>query len=641
MVKQSEQLSIKVFLEKFKCHPEFVEGCNLFNQVTLRQAQRDKRYLEKDECHLEQREKSVSFINLRFLSRRLPRNDKTKKSKSSLVEVKLYLIVFLFSLTLLFLAGCANQLPPGGGEVDKIPPEIIYSYPENGTTNYKEDFIELEFSEYVDKRSFKDALFVSPSIDEQLEIDWSGKSVKITFPNGLKDSLTYVVTIGTDVVDVNNKNRMASAYTFSFATGAKIDKRNVNGNVYGKDIEGALIFAYKFSKDTVNYLARKPDYVSQIGKDGSYKLNGLAESVYRIFAIKDQLRDFKYQADQDLIGIPFKDVSLIGRDTSFTGLNYFLSKIDTISPRLISSVMTDSNHVLVTLSEDCDTSILHANNYFIFDSTSNTRSNIEYCFKGNTKKDEFILVQTNKLNPSNRYYLFAKKLLDINGNSYQNDWRELIISEKPDTTIPEIFKTVPAKNTALDFMHPEIIFYFNDALQSKLIKDAVQFEDTLKNKIPFGLKFIDDATLVVKPINDLKPGKNYVIKLDFSKIIDVAGNKADSIYTFKFSTISGVEFTGLSGKIKTELTNVVIVLQNNKDSNLFYKTKPDKTSTYNFTRIQPGAYSLWYFMDRDSTELYDYGYPYPFRYSDEFYFVKDTVKLPPRWSVTDFNIIQK
>ncbi len=123
--------------------------------------------------------------------------------------------------------------------------------------NYKEDFIEFEFSEYVDKRSFKDALFISPSIDEQLEINWSGKSVKIVFPNGLKENLTYVVTIGTDVVDVNNKNRMASSYSFSFATGDKIDKRTISGKVYGKDIEGTLIFGYKFSDDTTNYLSKK------------------------------------------------------------------------------------------------------------------------------------------------------------------------------------------------------------------------------------------------------------------------------------------------------------------------------------------------------------------------------------------------
>ncbi len=214
-------------------------------------------------------------------------------------------------------------------------------------------------------------LFISPAIDGELEISWSGTSVEIVFPKGLKDSLTYVVTIGTDVVDVNNKNRMANAYTFSFATGDKIDKRSIDGNVYGKDIEGTLIFAYKFSDDTIKYLAKKPDYISQIGKDGSYKLNGLAESHYRVFAVKDQFRDLLYQADQDLIGIPNKNIALLKTDSTYFGLDFFLMKVDTIKPRLLSSVMTDKNHIVVTLSEECDSATYQADNFQLIDSTSN------------------------------------------------------------------------------------------------------------------------------------------------------------------------------------------------------------------------------------------------------------------------------
>ena len=556
-------------------------------------------------------------------------------------QTKKSIKVLFFFTQLLFLWGCANQLPPGGGEVDKIPPEIISSYPENGTTNFKDDFIEFEFSEYVDKRSFKDALFISPTIDEQLEISWTGKSVEITFPKGLKDNFTYVVTIGTDVVDVNNKNRMASSYSFSFSTGDKIDKRTVDGKVYGKEIEGALIFAYKFSEDTVNYLAKKPDYISQIGKDGSYKLFGLAESVYRIFAVKDQLRDFIYQADQDLIGIPFKDVPLTGTDSLFTGLNFFLSKIDTVSPRLISSVMTDRYHILVTLTEDCDSSIYKADNFFLFDSTSNSMLNIDYCFKGNTKKDEFVLVQSNEINDSSRYYLFAKKLADISGNMFFNDWRELILSDRADTTSPKLYKKIPEKNSPVDFINPGFSFYFDDAIKNKQIKNAIQFEDTLKNKIPFDINFPDDATVIVKPLTNLKPDRQFEIKFDLSKIIDIANNKIDSVYSLKFSTISGIEFTGLSGRINSSLENIVLVLQDVKNQNNYYTTRPDKTFTYKFTRIQPGTYTLWFYADKDSSGTYNFGYPHPFKYSEEFYFYQDTVKLRPRWSITDFNVSGK
>jgi hypothetical protein len=79
---------------------------------------------------------------------------------------------FFISLAVL-LSFCANQLPPGGGDIDRIPPEIVEVYPENGSTNFEDDYFELGFSEYVDKRSVKDAIFISPAIEKALELDWS------------------------------------------------------------------------------------------------------------------------------------------------------------------------------------------------------------------------------------------------------------------------------------------------------------------------------------------------------------------------------------------------------------------------------------------------------------------------------------
>lgn len=555
-------------------------------------------------------------------------------AKSTKQKIK----IFFFIISVIVLTKCANQLPPSGGDIDRIPPEIVESYPQNGATNFKDDHIEFEFSEYVDKRTFRDALFISPAFSEQLDISWTGKTVSIEFPEGLKENTTYVVTIGTDVVDVNNKNRMANSYSISFSTGNQIDKRTVDGKVYGKEIEGTFIFAYKFSGDTVNYPSKKPDYISQTGKDGSFKLQGLAESVYRIFAVKDQLKDFKYQADQDLIGMPFKDISLIGADSSFSGLNFFLTKIDTVPPRLIGVTMTDRNHIIVSLSEDCDSSVYKANNFFIIDSTTNKEINISYCFKGNAKKDEFICVQKDELNPTNRYFFFAKKLEDLSGNVFDNDWKELIVSDRPDTSAPKLFRKIPDNNSKIDFVNPSISLFFDDAIVDHQLNNAIQFEDTLKNKIPFKYNFVDDATLQIKPNADLKPDNVYQIKLDLSRIKDVAGNKTDSIFTLKFSTITGMDFTGLSGSINTSMSNPILVLQNIKDPKIQFITKPDKNSNYNFTRIEPGNYQLWYYSDKDSNGKYDYGYPNPFKYSEEFYFYPDTVKLKPRWSITDLNI---
>ena len=79
--------------------------------------------------------------------------------------------LILIILSLLFINNCAHQLPPGGGEVDMIPPEVVEIYPADGTINYDDNYFEIEFSEYVDKRSLKDALFISPNIKAGLPMN--------------------------------------------------------------------------------------------------------------------------------------------------------------------------------------------------------------------------------------------------------------------------------------------------------------------------------------------------------------------------------------------------------------------------------------------------------------------------------------
>ena len=69
------------------------------------------------------------------------------------------------------------------------------------------------------------------------------------------------------------------------------------------------------------------------------------------------------------------------------------------------------------------------------------------------------------------------------------------------------------------------------------------------------------------------------------------------------------------------------MLQDPKNSKKFYTAVPDNTSTYSFERIDAGTYSLWIYSDTDSSKTFSKGYPEPFKYAEDFYFVKDTLKL--------------
>jgi hypothetical protein len=545
--------------------------------------------------------------------------------------------VSIFTL-LIILSGCANQLPPGGGELDKTPPEIVEAYPPSGTTNFKDDYFYFDFSEYVDKRSFRDAIFISPAIEGQMEFSWTGKSVEIYFPEKFKDSITYVVTIGTDVEDLNNRNKMAQSYNLIFSTGDKIDTRVISGKVFNTKPEGIMIYAYKLKDAQENVFKRKPDYISQTGSDGTYSLKGLAKGFYRISAVQDALKDFEFQPEQDKIGIPPFDVELTDTDTLRAGLNFFVSTVDTVKPRLLSATMTDKNHILISVSEEFDSTIITSLNFAIVDSTSDSVYLPRHAYKGNTKSTEMVLTTSDDLKEENNIYLFVNRLTDKNKNETLNDYSKITVSTKPDTLPSKLFKAdPPAFNSISDIDNQQFVFSFDDAFDSNLVKQAIELTDSMKNLYSYAIKFLDDATFSITSKKSLSPKKNYQLKINLKNLRDPAGNFRDSIYTYNFRTISGFDFTGLSGSLKNAVLslNPVLVIASTTNPKAIYRTKPDSLFNFSFERVEAGNYNLICFYDEDKNERYSYGWPYPFGFSERFYFYPDPIDLKPRWTLTD------
>jgi len=538
---------------------------------------------------------------------------------------------------------CANQLPPGGGGIDLVPPKIEKAYPSNGTTNYKENYFELDFSKYVQKRSVQDAIFISPAIDGDLNFDWSGTSVRVYFPSKLKENTTYVITIGTDLVDYNNGNHMAQAYNLAFSTGDKIYNGEIGGKVFSDNPQGVLLYAYVVGDSAINPMLKKPDFVSEAGIDGSFKLLGLAPGSYRVFAVVDKSRTLLYQPDQDEIGIPSNDVRLSETDTLFKGLDFFLSNQDTVKPRLQSATMTDTNHLFVSFSKDIDTSIIHSNNFFIYDSTAEKKYDVLYAYKGNKKPNEIILVQTNKFPIKDEVYLFARKVADKLGNIFYGDYSSITLGEKADTMKTGIFNAnPPAGSNQADYENQRFSFYLTDAVDSNLAKTGIAFADTSGKYIPFAVHFYDDASLYVYPLQNLETRSDYIIKLNLNKFRNAAGLYYDSTYAYKFSTINGLDFTGASGKLISDtLENPVLVLQGIDKDKLIYYTRPGTNNTFKFDRVTGGKYLLWYFSDTDSSGTYTYGKVLPFKASEKFSFYPDTLNLRPRWVVTGINFLTK
>ena len=504
--------------------------------------------------------------------------------------------------------------------------------------NFSDGYVQFEFSEYTQKNSFKDAFFISPSVGGTIDFNWTNKTVTIKFPEPLRKNTTYVISIGTDILDYNNRNRMANSYILTFSTGTQIDKRIIGGKIFSKNADGILIFAYKNEGQVINPINEKPQYITQVGADGSFKIAGLSAGNYRLFAIRDQYKDYLFQPNQDDYGVYHGDVKLSKSDSVISGINFMITKRDTIPPRILTSTMTDQHHVFAKFSKEIDPSIIVNNNFFIYDSTANRMIPIKGALKGTVKPDELVLVVNEDIPTRDEAYLFVNKILDKAGNSFLNDFSGLTISDKPDTNKPGIIKTNPVNGylkAALN--NQKLEFYFNDAFDSTIAKGGISLEDTLGNKYPIDINFMDDGSLQIIPAGSLENSKIFKLKFDLSKFIDPAGNHYDSTYVYQFTTITGLDFTGLSGILSSYDTSktIRIILEDAGNSEIRENISPDKKGKFYFNKINPGDYKLWCFYDENNNGEYDYGWPYPFKPAEDFYYYPAEITLKPRWSVTD------
>ncbi len=559
--------------------------------------------------------------------------DKRTKAKS-----KTKIGIILSVLVLLFLSGCANQLPPGGGEIDKIPPEIEEFYPPNGTTNFKDDYISFDFSEYVEKRSFKEAVFISPQMEGELVYNWSGTSVSIEFPKKLKDNTTYVVTIGTDVADVNNRNRMAQSFSLTFSTGNEIDKRSIAGTVFADKPSGVMIYAYKLKDDSIDPKKVKPDYITQTGEKGTYKLNGISEGKFRIFAVRDKFKDFLFQAVQDEIGISSRDIAFFKNDTTVENVNFKLTKIDKEPPRIIRAVMTDRSHVLVEFTEDLSRQSVKLKNFSIVDSSKGEKFTFSNVYRKYKINNRIVLINNNSFSGNSNLYLQADDITDLNGNTIKNDYIKLIYSDREDTSKPRlVISEPPSGSSEADYSDQIFRFYFSDYLDSSSAKSGIIFKRDDGMNIPYLINFIDDASFTLKAKIDLLPVKKYKIVIDLHKIKNNNGAAADSNYIYDFTTVNGLNFSGVTGEVKNLETDypVYIILKGVDENKRTYKQQLSKNRKFVFSRIVSGKYKLWCFIDKDKNGKYSFGSPFPFQPAEKFSYLKYELELKPRWMQTD------
>lgn len=228
------------------------------------------------------------------------------------------LIVLLWSSFFLGLIfSCAEPRAPQGGPQDKQPPRIHskkYSTP-NPSVNFRDHQIILTFDEWVKLQAAYTQVVISPPLEKRPEIKIRNKSVVVEWKEALKDSTTYIINFGDAVKDITEGNIVPNLKMI-FSTGPYLDSLSCSGQIVDAETrapkEEVWVMLYQNLADSMPK-KQKPFYFTKTDKQGNFKLEYIRKGRYRIFALEDKNRDYKYNQNNE--SIAFLDSSFQLNDT--------------------------------------------------------------------------------------------------------------------------------------------------------------------------------------------------------------------------------------------------------------------------------------------------------------------------------------
>ncbi len=220
-------------------------------------------------------------------------------------------------IIVLLLLSCAQITNVTGGIKDETPPQLVEekTYPSNKFTKFNTQTITITFDEYFTLTNPKQNVFVSPTLENDLEYKIKGKSLMIDLNNQLKENTTYTINFGEAIKDYRAGN-ILNNFTYVFSTGDYIDSLQTKGVVLDALTQTPeadhLVLLYDSFDDSI-VSKERPIYFAKTNKKGQFSIQNIKEGAYKVFSLKDENRNYLFDLPNEKVGW-LKDSLLI--DTS-------------------------------------------------------------------------------------------------------------------------------------------------------------------------------------------------------------------------------------------------------------------------------------------------------------------------------------
>ncbi len=547
----------------------------------------------------------------------------------------------LLPVSIILLFGCAQQVAPTGGPKDETPPKILSETPVNLSTDFDSKQIVISFDEFIQLKSPAEQVVISPPMMKSPSYQLKQKSLVVKFEQELSPNTTYTINFGKAIAD-NNEANVLENYTYVFSTGSHLDSMQVKGKlvdaITGEPEKDALVMLYKNDSDSLP-IDTIPDYFTRSLQDGSFLIKHVGNQPYKIFALKDENANYKFDSREEKIGfldsliLPYAPPITVAPDTTASDLTAVVV-IDSVATDTVIALKkmvgptTPSYEMKMFL--ETDTSQFLKKSYcdyfgklvFVY---NRPVENLNIQMKGGYYKKEWMLKDYSSTGDTITIWTTDEvpdtlRLL-LDAGKAEMDTVELTMKERTDElevsggssgkgamkkrkekfaltgkfNPPQGRSPKPETLLSLVWNHPVTGM---DLSRIKLYEDSVRVKYDINSTDPALRKF--DITYA------WKKGKNYRLLVLDSAFTDLYQLWNDTLET-SFVGIDKEAFGELSLKItEAPKTQVVVELLNSANVVLDRKSITDKGVVL-FGRLDPGKYHVQVVRDLNGNGMWDSG----------------------------------
>ncbi len=593
-----------------------------------------------------------------------------------LTQEILFLLICGFFFACMFYA-CASVGSPQGGPVDEQPPHFVSSNPHPNTINYNKNKVEIFFDELIVLDNPSSNVIITPPQIQFPVIKALGKKITVEIKDSLIPNATYTIDFGNAITDNNEKNVLEN-FSFAFSTGDIVDSLEVSGALLNAEnlepMPGILIGLHKNLEDTA--FTRIPFFrTTKTNEKGQFRIRNIAPGTYRIYALNDLNRDYKF--DQPGEEIAFYDSLVVPSFIPSTRIDTIWKDsitVDTIFETHYSHFIPD-DIVLFLFKEKFERQYLRKSERaeahkfsLFFNAPVDTLPRIRFLNVPDTSED-FAVLEYTEMKKTLNYWLkdsmlYLRDTLKIEASYIKSDslnrpeWGKDTLSlflkkkvadkkdkKKKDDKITflginiqapsvfEIFDTVKVKFTepVPDFNPAHIV------LQQK--RDTVRW-DTLK------------YTIIPNTLNPMEYliyykwdyEKEYKIHMDSAVFTSMYGKwNDDQEVKFKTKTRSDyghlyVNIIGTEGNGFGELLD---------GSDKVVRKAPLKDGGILFMNLKPAKYYLRYIADTNGNGVWDTGNYELYQHPEQVYYYPGYLEIPQNfdveqsWDVTETPFVRQ